>query len=51
VVEISNGVIVHSVSVVLGLGSLVDAPYLAGTMVVAREMTVPLLSLQPTSRQ
>jgi hypothetical protein len=30
--------------VVLGLGSLVDAPYLAGTVVVAREVTIPLLS-------
>ena len=42
---VGNRVIVRSVSVVLGLGSLVDAPYLARIVVVAGEMTVPLLPL------
>jgi hypothetical protein len=42
--HVGNRVIIHYVSVVLGLGSLVDAPYLAGTVVVAREVTIPLLS-------
>ena len=35
--HVENRVIVRSVSIVLGLGILVDTPYLARTMVVAGE--------------
>jgi hypothetical protein len=43
-------VIVCSVSVVLSLEILVDIPCLAGSVVVARDMTILLLTLYPTSR-
>jgi len=40
-----NKVIVHSISVVLGLGTLIDTPYLAGFVVASGEVTIPLVSL------
>jgi hypothetical protein len=42
-------IIVFSISVVLRLEILVDIPYLVGSMVVARDVTIPLLPLYPTS--
>jgi hypothetical protein len=42
--------IVCSVSMVLRLEILVDIPCLAGSVVVARDVTIPLFSLYPTSR-
>jgi hypothetical protein len=47
---VEDRVIVCSVSVVLRLEILVDIPYLAGFVVVARDVTIPLLPLYPTSR-
>jgi hypothetical protein len=47
---VEGRVIVCSVSVVLRLEILVDIPCLAGSVVVARDMTIPLLPLYPTSR-
>jgi hypothetical protein len=46
---VEDRVIVCNVSVVLRLEILVDIPYLAGSVVVARDVTIPLLSLYPTS--
>jgi hypothetical protein len=43
-------VIVCSISVVLRLEILVDIPYLARSVVVARDITILLLPLYPTSR-
>jgi hypothetical protein len=42
--------IVCSVSVVLRLEILVDIPCLAGSVVVARDVTIPLFPLYPISR-
>jgi hypothetical protein len=42
-------VIVCSISMVLRLEILVDIPCLAGSMVVARDVTISLLPLYPTS--
>jgi hypothetical protein len=47
---VEGRVIVCSVSVILRLEILVDIPCLGGSMVVARDMTIPLLPLYPTSR-
>jgi hypothetical protein len=47
---VEGRVIVCSISVVLRLEILVDIPCLAGSMVIARDMTIPLLPLYPTSR-
>jgi hypothetical protein len=47
---VEGRVIVYSVSVVLRLEILVDIPYLAGSMVVARDVTIPLFPLYLTSR-
>jgi hypothetical protein len=47
---VEGRVIICSVSVVLRLEILVDIPCLAGTVVVARDVTIPLLSLYPTFR-
>jgi hypothetical protein len=47
---VEGRVIVCSVSVVLRLEILVDIPYLAGSMVVAQDVIIPLLPLYPTSR-
>jgi hypothetical protein len=47
---VEGRVIVCSVSVVLRLEILVDIPCLAGSMVLARDVTIPLLPLYPTSR-
>jgi hypothetical protein len=43
-------VIVYSVSMVLRLEILVDIPCLAGSVVVAQDVTILLLPLYPTSR-
>jgi hypothetical protein len=43
-------VIICSVSVVLRLEILVDIPCLSGSVVVARDVTILLLPLYPTSR-
>jgi len=40
-----NRVIIHSVRVVLGLGILVDTPYLARFVVASGEVAIPLVSL------
>jgi hypothetical protein len=48
---VEDRVIVCSVSVVLRLEILIDIPCLAGSMVVAWDVTLLLLSLYPTSRQ
>jgi hypothetical protein len=47
---VEGRVIVCSVSVVLRLEILIDIPCLAGSVVVAFEVTVPLLPLYPISR-
>jgi hypothetical protein len=47
---VEGRVIVCSVSVVLRLEILVDIPCLAGSVVVARDMIIPLFPLYPTSR-
>jgi hypothetical protein len=47
---VDDRVIVHSISVVLRLEILIDIPCLDGSVVVARDMTIPLLPLYPTSR-
>jgi hypothetical protein len=47
---VEGRVIVCSVSMVLRLEILVDIPDLAGSVVVARDVTIPLLPLYPTSR-
>jgi hypothetical protein len=47
---VEGRVIVCSTSVVLRLEILVDIPYLARSVVVARDMTILLLPLYPTSR-
>jgi hypothetical protein len=47
---VEGRVIVCSVSMVLRLEILVDIPCLAGSVVVARDVTIPLLPLYPTSR-
>jgi hypothetical protein len=47
---VEGRVIVCIISVVLRLEILVDIPYLAGSVVVARDVTIPLLALYPTSR-
>jgi hypothetical protein len=47
---IEGRVIVCSVSVVLRLEILVDIPCLAGSVVVAWDVTIPFLPLYPTSR-
>jgi hypothetical protein len=44
---VEGRVIICSVSVVLRLEILVDIPYLAGSVVVARDVTIPLLPLYP----
>jgi hypothetical protein len=48
---VEGRVIVYSVSVVLRLEILIDIPCLAGSVVVARDVTIPLLPLYPTSLQ
>jgi hypothetical protein len=48
---VEGRVIVCSVSVVLRLEILIDIPCLAGSMVVAWDVTIPLLPLYPTSCQ
>jgi hypothetical protein len=47
---VEGRVIVCSVSVVLRLEILIDIPYLAGSAVVAHDVTIPLFPLYPTSR-
>jgi hypothetical protein len=47
---VEGRVIIYSVSMVLRLEILVDIPCLAGSVVVARDVTIPLLPLYPTSR-
>jgi hypothetical protein len=47
---VEGRVIVCSVSMVLRLEILVDIPCLAGSVVVARDVTIPLLPLYLTSR-
>jgi hypothetical protein len=47
---VEGRVIICSISVVLRLEILIDIPYLAGSLVVARDVTIPLLPLYPTSR-
>jgi hypothetical protein len=47
---VEGRVIVCSVSVVLRQEILVDIPCLAGFVVVARDVTILLLPLYPTSR-
>ena len=42
---LGNRVIVCSGSVVLGLGTLVDTPYLARFVVASGEVIIPLVSL------
>jgi hypothetical protein len=46
---VEGRVIICSVNVVLRLEILVDIPYLAGIVVVAWDVTIPLLPLYPTS--
>jgi hypothetical protein len=46
---VEGRVIVCSVSVVLRLEILVDIPCLAGSVVVARDVIIPLFPLYPTS--
>jgi hypothetical protein len=48
---VEGRVIVCSVSVVLRLEILIDVPCLVGSVVVAWDVTIPLLPLYPTSRQ
>jgi hypothetical protein len=47
---VEGTVIVCSISVMLRLEILIDIPCLAGYVVVARDVTIPLLPLYPTSR-
>jgi hypothetical protein len=47
---VEGRVIVCSVSVVLRLEILIDIPCLGGSVVVARDVTIPLFPLYPTSR-
>jgi hypothetical protein len=47
---VEGRVIIYSVSMVLRLEILVDIPCLGGSMVVARDVIIPLLPLYPTSR-
>jgi hypothetical protein len=47
---VEGKVIVCSISVVLRLEILIDIPYLAGSVVVARDVTILLLPLYSTSR-
>jgi hypothetical protein len=47
---VEGRVIIYSVSMVLRLEILVDIPCLGGSMVVARDVTIPLLPLYLTSR-
>jgi hypothetical protein len=47
---VEGRVVIYSVSVVLRLAILVDIPCLAGFVVVARDVIIPLLPLYPTSR-
>jgi hypothetical protein len=47
---VEGRVIICNISVVLRLKILIDIPCLAGSMVVARDVTIPLLPLYPTSR-
>jgi hypothetical protein len=47
---VEGRVIVYSVSMVLRLEILVDIPCLAGSVVVARDVTILFLPLYPTSR-
>jgi hypothetical protein len=47
---VEGRVIICSVSVVLRLEILIDIPCLAGSVVVARDVTILLLPLYPTSR-
>jgi hypothetical protein len=47
---VEGRVIVCSVSVVLRLEILVDIPCLVGSVVVARDVTIPLRPLYPISR-
>jgi hypothetical protein len=47
---VEGRVIVCNVSVVLRLEILVDIPYLVESVVVARDVIIPLLPLYPTSR-
>jgi hypothetical protein len=46
---VESRVIVCIISVVLRLEILVDIPYLAESVVVARDVIIPLLPLYPTS--
>jgi hypothetical protein len=48
---VEGRVIVCSVRVVLRPEILIDIPCLAGSVVVARDVTILLLPLYPTSRQ
>jgi hypothetical protein len=43
--RVGHRVIIHSVCAVLGLGILIDTPYLAGFVVTMGEVTVSLVSL------
>jgi hypothetical protein len=47
---VEGRVIICSVSMVLRLEILIDNPCLARSLVVARDLTIPLLPLYPTSR-
>jgi hypothetical protein len=47
---VEGRVIVCSVSVVFRLEILVDISYLTRSVVVARDVTIPLFPLYPTSR-
>jgi hypothetical protein len=47
---VEGRVIVCSISVVFRLEILIDIPYLAGSVVVVRDVTIPLFLLYPTSR-
>jgi hypothetical protein len=47
---VEGRVIFYSISVVLRLEILIDIPYLARSVVVARDVTISLLPLYPTSR-
>jgi hypothetical protein len=46
---VEGRVIVYSISVVLRLEILIDIPCLARSVVVARDVTIPLFPLYPTS--
>jgi hypothetical protein len=49
--RVGNRVIIHSVSVVLGLGILVDTPYLAGLVSSSVENDNPIVTFGAFSRQ